>query len=250
MPPQLCRRKHIVPLSPVCRASVKGIGDRLEAASKGLYRSFAWRRTRDPFKVGVAEILLQKTRAEAAQPVFVRLLERYPNASELARADANELAVLIAHLGLSSKRVRGLLAFARDYEARGAAIFERPFSEHTVPGLGAYGYRAVRAFTQDIREGIVDANVRRVFDRVFSLRHRCEGRYQAIADRIVSGSKSSRTLNFAVLDLAARFCLPRPRCQQCPLHDQCRSSRSRASSGTRHVLAVADAVQQRSARAL
>lgn len=51
-------------------------------------RSFPWRETRDPYKVLVAEILLQRTHARQARPVFEELAERYPSPAELARARA------------------------------------------------------------------------------------------------------------------------------------------------------------------
>jgi len=63
-------------------------------------RSFAWRQIDDPFRILIAEILLQKTNAAKVEPVYLKLVRRYPYAQCLAEANLSELEDLLRPLGL------------------------------------------------------------------------------------------------------------------------------------------------------
>jgi len=41
-------------------------------------RDLPWRRTRDPYRIWVSEIMLQQTRVAAVIPYYDRFVERYP----------------------------------------------------------------------------------------------------------------------------------------------------------------------------
>ena len=70
-------------------------------------RDLPWRRTRDPYAIWIAEVMLQQTRVETVRPYYQRFLARWPTAAELARAELDD--VLAAWSGLGYYRRARLL---------------------------------------------------------------------------------------------------------------------------------------------
>src|ERR1035438_9118261 len=79
------------------------------------HRDLPWRRTSDPYRIWVSEIMLQQTRAQAATPYYQRFLERFPTAGALAAASEDEVLALWSGLGYYS-RARNLRRAARSEE--------------------------------------------------------------------------------------------------------------------------------------
>ena len=73
------------------------------------HRDLPWRRTTDPYRIWVSEIMLQQTRAAAVVPYYHRFLERFPTVEALAAAGEQEVLALWSGLGYYS-RARNLLA--------------------------------------------------------------------------------------------------------------------------------------------
>jgi len=122
----------------------------------------------------------------------------------------DDLYVALEPLGLVQKRMKALRGFAFAYNRDGANVFAETFGAAPICGLGVYGYRAVQCFGLAREAGLVDANIRRIFTRYFGLRRNCEANYNALAKALADGmAERSATINYALLDLAARFCLPR-----------------------------------------
>lgn len=187
-------------------------------------RHFAWRDERNPYRLAVAEILLQKTRAQSAAPIFDKLMQRFPTAIGLAAAEEIEIAAILLPLGLAAKRAVQLIKMARIAGEKGDAVFaDYRFVLKSIPGLGAYAARAIACFSRGEALGIVDANVARILRRIFSV-STIDSRavvYQQIADRVASSGEDPRQVNFGLLDLGAAICVRSPKCPQCPLASFC-----------------------------
>src|SRR5438105_3886686 len=81
-------------------------------------RDLPWRRTRDPYRILVSEIMLQQTRVAVVIPYYERFLKLFPTASALARA--RETSVLRAWAGLGYySRARNLQAAAKQIAKHG-----------------------------------------------------------------------------------------------------------------------------------
>ena len=76
-------RRMKTPLTP---RALKTFQARLLAWFRAHKRDLPWRRSRDPYRIWVAEIMLQQTRIAAVMPYFDRFLSRFPNVQTLARA--------------------------------------------------------------------------------------------------------------------------------------------------------------------
>ena len=91
-------------------------------------RTLPWRYSGDEYRLGVAEVLLQKTKADAVVPVWETVTARYPTAAALASAKSDDLWRLVSPLGLGTQRTARLYALARSLEGRVA-----------YGGVGPYG---------------------------------------------------------------------------------------------------------------
>jgi A/G-specific adenine glycosylase len=186
-------------------------------------RRYPWRSTHDSFQIGIAEILLQKTRADSVVRTYRDIIRSYPTPSRLALAKVRCLEGQLKPIGLFRKRARALIGFGAAVEEVGVSVLRDLSRSVSLPGIGAYGARAIACFGFNSTVGIVDANVRRVLTRVFGLVQMDprDKRYQELADRIVESSSQPRAVNFGLLDLGALICGRKPNCEVCPLARMC-----------------------------
>ncbi len=190
-------------------------------AADGNLRSFPWRAWRDPYRVTVTEVLLQRTRAETVRELLPGFFKRYPSWRRLAGAEEADLSVVLQPIGLHRRRSRSLIALASAVVAHGPPVDE------SLPGVGQYVARAAAVSLRNAPEAMVDTNfvriVRRAFEGPWMADYRYDPRLQAIASTIVRAG-SPRHVNWAVMDLGSLICRPAgPRCAACPLAGDCRT---------------------------
>lgn len=189
-------------------------------------RSYAWRTSNDPYKIIVAEIMLQQTNADRVAQIYPQFMQRFPDAIALGRSEVEELKLILKPLGLDYRAAR-----LKNMAQRLATEFggEFPSAEETLlalPGVGQYVANAVLCFAYDRRTALVDVNVIRVYDRVFGLnseknRPREDTRLWEFAERMLPET-NFREYNLAVLDFSAAICTARnPQCTECPLNGIC-----------------------------
>lgn len=200
-------------------------------------RSLPWRAPPgtpppDPYRVWLAEVMLQQTTVAAVIPYYARFLERWATITDLAVADEAEVMAAWAGLGYYS-RARNLIACARAVAARGGRFPETEAELRRLPGLGAYTAAAVAAIAFGERAAVVDANVERVIARLFALAEPLPGARKAIRERVAGLVPADRPGDFAqaMMDLGATVCTARrPRCLICPLAGSC-AARDRGPEG-------------------
>ncbi len=186
-------------------------------------RSFPWRETDDPFRVLVAEVLLQRSRGNTVAVIYERLFTRWPDPASLARAREATIASVIRPLGLV-RRAKKLRALAVAVALRGGV----PSSLEelvALPGVGPYAAGATLAVAFDRRAPVVDGVTARVYRRYFGLPDQVPASTDpdlwSLVDT-VTPARSVREWNWGILDLAATVCLPKvPRCGDCPLRARC-----------------------------
>jgi A/G-specific adenine glycosylase len=188
------------------------------------HRDFPWRRTSDPYRVWVSEIMLQQTRAQAVVPYFERFLERFPTVEALAAAQEEEALALWSGLGYYS-RARNLLRAARLVHAAGA--FPADYAGlRALPGVGDYTAAAVASIAFGLPHAVLDGNVMRVVSRMRNDAAetgsaRTRERFRAIAQEWLDPLRPG-AFNQALMELGATVCLPRnPLCPVCPLQSRC-----------------------------
>lgn len=191
-------------------------------------RDLPWRRTRDPYAVLVAEVMLQQTQAAAVIPYFENWRRRFPDFRTLAHA--RERSVLHAWQGLGYyARARNLHRCAKVILARHGGKFPTdPNDSQMLPGIGRYTANAVAVFAFDRSLPIVEANTARVLARLTNFQQPIDsgiGRKKLweTAAKFVP-QKNARDFQNAIIDLGALVCTSRqPRCQICPVKKFCRA---------------------------
>ena len=106
-------------------------------------RDLPWRRTRDPYRIWLSEVILQQTRVAQGLEYYLRFTERFPRAELLAAASEDEVLKLWQGLGYYS-RARHLHAAAQEVAARFDGAFPRTYEEvRALPGVGDYTAAAI-----------------------------------------------------------------------------------------------------------
>ena len=194
------------------------------------HRDLPWRRTRDPYRIWVSEIMLQQTRAETVIPYYQRFLDRFPSVAALAAASAEEVLAIWSGLGYYS-RARNLHKAARLMDG----VFPRGYRAiRDLPGVGDYTAAAISSIAFGLPYAVLDGNVMRVVARLTDDSadigaSRTRARFRGIAQHHLDGLDRRRAgaFNQAMMELGATVCLPRdPRCGICPLAAVCAARRA------------------------
>src|SRR5438445_7499787 len=185
-------------------------------------RDLPWRHTRDPYRILVAEYLLQRTRIVSGTPYYERFLTRFPTVQDRASAPLDDVLAVWEGLGFYG-RARNLHAAARAIVDRHAGRVPESFEELTaLPGMGEYTAGAVASIAFGVLVPAVDGNVSRVIARLFRIRDDvtravAKRRIHEIAARLVSPDRPG-AFNQAMMELGATVCTPAsPACDPCPL---------------------------------
>ena len=200
-------------------------------------RDLPWRKTSDPYRIWVSEIMLQQTRVSAVIPYYERFLERFPDAASLAAAPEDELLAAWSGLGYYS-RARNLQKAARQIVENGA--FPSDYKAiRALAGVGDYTAAAVGSIAFGLPHVVLDGNVLRVMSRLgndpsditeTATRSRLREQAQNLLDATRPGE-----FNQALMELGATVCLPKkPLCLLCPLRKHCEAQRA----GTQESLPV------------
>jgi A/G-specific adenine glycosylase len=192
-------------------------------------RSLPWRKTSDPYRVLVSEIMLQQTQVSRVIRKYEEFLERFPTLLSLARARTSSIIRAWSGLGYNARALR-LQKLARlVVRTYGGRIPHDPNLLLALPGIGKYSANAVATFAFHENVPVVDTNIRRVLSRVFSRAYSANDRVsERLAWRIAEmllprGCSHDWTL--ALMDLGATICTARrPFCLECPISLMCRSA--------------------------
>lgn len=206
--------------------------------AKDNLREYPWRATEDPYKIMIAEIMLQRTKADQVVAIYRDFIKQYPSPHALANASLEEVAASIKSLGLR-KRAHGLKMVAQQLVNKHAGKIPKDRKELlALYGVGNYIADAVLCHAYSVDVLTVDANLARVFKRAFSLQTRTipqkDKSVRLFASEILSYAENHcRELNLAIIDLANLVCTPKkPRCPECPLNLICDYARSECPGPT------------------
>jgi A/G-specific adenine glycosylase len=210
------------------RTAARGFQRRLLAWYARHGRDLPWRRTREPYRVLVSEIMLQQTQVDRVIPKYHQFLARYPTLEDLARARARDVTETWRPLGYY-RRARSLHGIARETVARYAGrLPDDGAALQRLSGIGRYTAGAILAFAHSKDAALVDTNVRRVLGRVFLgprrvKRLRGEKAIWDLAESLIPAGRAY-DYNQALMDFGATWCTARkPRCPRCPMKAFCRS---------------------------
>lgn len=202
------------------------VGKRLLAWYMSNKRDLPWRRTRDPYKIWVSEVMLGQTRVETVIPYWERFTEQFPDVKSLAEAPEEDVLKQWEGLGYYS-RVRNLQAAVREVHTRYNGRVPDTLEEiSSLPGVGPYTAGAVLSIAYNVPVPAVDGNVFRVLSRIFLIeddisKPAARKKFEGLAEFLIPPGEAAN-FNQALMEFGAKVCIPKyPRCGGCPLQDIC-----------------------------
>jgi A/G-specific adenine glycosylase len=198
-------------------------------------RRLPWRNTRDPYRIWIAEVMLQQTQVKTVLDYYDRFLDQFPDLPSLATASLQQVLKLWEGLGYYA-RARNLHRATQILlaEKQGEVPADRT-EFRQLPGVGDYLAAAVLSQAFNAALAAVDGNVKRVLARVFLLEIPINQSASAKvftehAQWLLDQSQPG-AFNQAMMELGATVCRPQqPECLRCPVRAHCEAFRSQRQS--------------------
>jgi A/G-specific adenine glycosylase len=189
-------------------------------------RDLPWKKTRDPYKIWLSEVILQQTRVEQGRPYYLKFVDAFPTVADLAEADPDDVLKLWEGLGYYS-RARNLHAAARQVACDMNGVFPTDYASlRALKGVGDYTAAAIASFAYGEAVAVVDGNVYRFLSRIFGIADPIDTsagkkKFSALAAKVL-GDADPALHNQAIMDFGALVCTPRkPDCGECPFSLDC-----------------------------
>lgn len=189
-------------------------------------RDLPWRKTKDPYKIWLSEIILQQTQIAQGLPYYKTFTATYPTVFDLAKANESAILKLWQGLGYYS-RARNLHTTAKYIVNDLNGKFPDTYKELLkLKGIGDYTASAIASICFNEQTAVLDGNVYRFLSRYYGIDipiNTTEGfkTFKAIAQDILN-KKNPAEHNQAIMDFGSRQCSPsRPDCSVCPFNKTC-----------------------------
>ena len=187
-------------------------------------RDLPWRRTQDPYKIWISEIMLQQTRVATVIPYYERFLDWFPTVADLAQAPEEKLLKAWEGLGYYS-RVRNMQKAAQQIMEKHGGVFPSSYEEISkLKGIGPYTAGAIASIAFGLPEPAVDGNVMRVLARLFEVDYDIgvptnRKIFQAMMEILIDPARPG-DFNQALMDLGSDIESPvNPRPEESPVKD-------------------------------
>lgn len=122
-----------------------------------------WRRTSDPYRVLVSEVMLQQTQASRVVPKYEAFIERFPTVESLAEAGLDELLAMWQGLGYNRRALALKRAAETIVAEHGGQVPHTLEALVALPGIGRATAGQVLAFAFGIGVPFIETNVRAVY---------------------------------------------------------------------------------------
>ncbi|MFQ5823365.1 MAG: A/G-specific adenine glycosylase [bacterium] len=191
-------------------------------------RELPWRQTSDPYKIWIAEVMLQQTQVEQVLPYYEQFIKKFQDIKSLANASLSEVLKVWEGMGYYA-RARNLHTAADIIVKEFAGRIPTSHDElMKIPGIGPYTAAAVSSIAFNENYPVVDGNVLRVLSRVLKIED--YPRKNGIKSKFVDAAKEllpegqASNFNQAMMELGALICTPqKPKCYQCPINFFCQA---------------------------
>ncbi|MBI4407796.1 MAG: A/G-specific adenine glycosylase [Candidatus Kerfeldbacteria bacterium] len=193
-------------------------------------RHLPWRQTHDPYRILIAEVMLQQTQVDRVVDRYHRWLKRFPTVQSLARASSAEVLKEWSGLGYN-RRALAVQLIAKQVVSEHHGQFPQDVNVlMQFKGIGAYTAHAIAVFAYRQPVPLVDTNIKRVLGRIFLGYKQLERKrdeedvFWELSRQVVARSKRSYDLNQGLMDFGALVCTAKqPRCPTCPMRTICKS---------------------------
>lgn len=196
-------------------------------------RELPWRKSSDPYKIWLSEVILQQTRVNQGLNYYLKFENRFPDIYSLAEGSEDEVYKLWQGLGYYN-RAQNLLHAARIIVKEYGGRFPEEKEELLkIKGIGSYTASAVASMAFGKPTPVVDGNVFRVLSRVFGLytpidTAKGKKEFSSLAGKLMAGHPPG-IFNQALMEFGALWCKPKnPDCTHCIFFKRCYARKKNA----------------------
>jgi len=188
-------------------------------------RNLPFRKTSDPYKIWLSEIMLQQTTVNVVLDYYKSFLKRFPNIKSVAKAKEQELLNQWQGLGYYS-RVRNFQQACRQVIKDHKGKIPKTYDElKSLKGVGEYTAAAIGSICFNLDKAVVDGNVKRVLARLFQYKKDSDSSeaknfFIHTAQQLLDPDDPG-DFNQAVMELGATVCGTNPQCLICPVRKFC-----------------------------
>jgi A/G-specific adenine glycosylase len=188
-------------------------------------REFSWRETQDPFKILIAEIMLQRTKAQQVEPVYNEFISKYHSPRHILDEFDSTIYSELTTLGLTW-RINTILESADFLINKWQGIIPSTKDElMKIPGVGQYIAGAVITTAFNKQCPLLDSNIVRLFSRYMGFKQGVDARSdkRSLAySKFYAKSTKPRLSTYAIVDFSALICKPiNPSCNRCIFNKSC-----------------------------
>lgn len=194
----------------------------LIAWGKENYRDYPWRTTSNRFHAIIAELMLQRTKAEQVLSVYNCFTRKYKTPKDVCSDSPENIMAILQSLGLNWRAKKII-----DFSVETSKISSTPNSFEELiklSGIGQYVASAYLSLHNNQRYSLIDANTVRVWGRVLGFKTNTETRrkkwFKELADSLTPET-NFRDFNYAILDFSSLICKTTPLCKICPINKMC-----------------------------
>ena len=126
-----------------------------------------WRKTKDPYRILVSEVMLQQTQVPRVIEKYKEFLKRFPTVRALAKASLADVLKVWSGLGYNRRgkylhdSAKQLMLFSR------GRVFIASDELRKLPGIGPYTAAAIRVFANNEPDILIETNIHAAFIRHF-----------------------------------------------------------------------------------
>ncbi len=192
-------------------------------------RDLPWRKSKDPYKIWISEIILQQTKISQGTKYYLNFLKKFPDLKSLANSDENEVLLSWQGLGYYS-RARNLHKSAKKIYFELDNVFPNKYdSLLKLKGIGDYTASAISSICFNEKNAVLDGNVYRILSRYFLIDKpinvsSSKKYFRKIAQDLIS-NKRFGDYNQAIMDYSSMICKPvNPKCDICIFSQSCKAN--------------------------
>lgn len=183
--------------------------------------NYPWRDTNNHWHAIVAEVMLQRTRAEQVVPIYNSFVKKYPTPHSFILHFKRTKVNIFGKLGLPQ---RNQLLYELALSINNHGIPSNKVDLMKLPGIGDYVASAYFSFHLNKREALIDSNIIRFYGRYLGFDYDGETRRKKwlnLLAKKITPIKNPRDFNYALLDFSMRVCMIKPQCNECPINLNC-----------------------------
>lgn len=189
-------------------------------------RDLPWRKTHDPYKILISEVMLQQTQVDRVLPKYFEFLERFPTIQDLATASNGDVLRVWSGLGYNSRALRLKAVAEEAVKMYDGQLPDDREKLKALKGIGEYTSGAILAFAYHKQVSFIDTNIKRLVHRVFvglELQgwKKTDKEMGGIVDEVCD-FEHAYEYHQALMDLGATICkATKLHCHICPMKDMC-----------------------------